>query len=129
MDNVVARQEGGDLTLFNPDKALQTVAVAEAGEKHWARAKDPKKLFEAIAAKITAQAEYVCWRDSKVRAGQPKKNSPPNRRILPDADPGYRIAERWRKSFCHKGETGTVVDKDKMALALDDAQARALRIV
>jgi RNase P/RNase MRP subunit p29 len=44
--------------------------------------------------------------------------------VLPD-DPGKRVAERWRKRFCFKGETGTIVDNDKMALALADAKARA----
>lgn len=37
---------------------------------------------------------------------------------LPDADPGTLTAFRWRKRFCFKGETGTIVDNDKMALAL-----------
>jgi phage N-6-adenine-methyltransferase len=39
------------------------------------------------------------------------------------------VAHRWRKDFCLKGETGTIIDKDKMAFALDDAQARSLRVV
>ena len=46
---------------------------------------------------------------------------------MPDADPGKQTAERWRKRFCFKGETSTIVDKDKMALALDDAKAVAPR--
>jgi hypothetical protein len=58
-------------------------------------------------AKIKAQAEYVCWRDSAARpAHRPKKNSFTGERVLPAADPGELIAHRWRKSFCFKGETG-----------------------
>jgi len=131
MDNAVARKpDAGELTLFDPDKALQTVAIAEAGEKHWARAKDPAKLFDAIAAKVKAQAEYVVWRDGKAKpAHRPKKNSFSTERVLPAADPGDLTAHRWRKAFCLKGDTGTIIDQDKMALALEDAKARALRIV
>jgi hypothetical protein len=131
MDNAVALKAGnGEVTQFNPDRALQTVAVAEAGEKHWARAKDPTKLYAAIAAKITEQAKYVCWRDTKVTPSQklPGAGKGKGKRIseqkstkLPAADPGTLTAHRWRRSFCLKGETGTIIDKDKMALALDDA--------
>ena len=105
---------------------------AEAGEKHWARAKDPSKLFDAIAAKVKAQAEYVCWRDGKVKHGGDRKSKNQDRadaNLIPDGDPGHDIASRWRKSFCLKGETGTIIDQEKMRLALDDAQARALRVV
>jgi phage N-6-adenine-methyltransferase len=134
--NDLARKEGGsDVVQYDPERGLQTVAVSEAGEKHWTRAKDSKKLFDAIAAKIKAQAEYVCWRDDvekKHHAGPGRGNKNPvavERRGLPAADPGDDVIHRWRKSFCFKGETGTIIDKDKMALALDDAQARALRVV
>jgi hypothetical protein len=133
---VATKAPEGDLTLFNPEKALQTVVVAEASEKHWARAKDSGKLFDAIASKIKAQAEYVVWRDGKVvpsqKMGKQKKSDGvrvPGPHNLPDADPGKQTAERWRKRFCHKGETGSVIDADKMGLALADAQARALRVV
>lgn len=75
----------------------------------------------AIAAKIKAQAEYVCWRDGKATPSQ--KSGGPGRGkrvavpgpVLPDADPGKQVAERWRKSFCQKGETGTVIDQMPIA--------------
>ena len=135
IDNSVARKDGGtDVAKYDPEKGLKTIAVAEAGEKHWARAKDPSKLFDAIAAKVKAQAEYVCWRDRKRRQEKPagrveEKNSRSRAARLPEGDPGQDIIDRWRKSFCLKGETGTVIDQEKMRLALDDAQARALRVV
>src|SRR5258706_2744899 len=135
IDNAVAiKPDEGALTLFNPEKALQTAVVAEASEKHWLRARDTVKLFEAIEAKIKAQADYVCWRDGKVVHGKgpgrgKKKEISGLKSLLPAADPGAVIAHRWRKSFCHKGETGSVLDKDKLALAIADAQARALRVV
>jgi hypothetical protein len=64
------KAECGDVAHYNPSKGLETIAVAEIGEKYWARAKDPQKLYEAIEAKITAQAEYVVWRDSVVVPSQ-----------------------------------------------------------
>jgi phage N-6-adenine-methyltransferase len=128
--DAVTRREGGtDVAHYDPERGLKTIAVAEGGELYWRRAKDPTMLYEAIAAKIKAQAEYVCWRDSVVSAGQPKKNPSGPKIILPDADPGALAAHRWRTRFCLKGETGTIIDQSKMRLALDDAKARALRVV
>jgi DNA N-6-adenine-methyltransferase (Dam) len=130
MDTAVAKKaDEGALAIYDPERGLQTVVTAEASEKHWLRAKDTVKLFIAIEAKITAQAEYVCWRDGKVTVGRPKKNSRASTAILPATDPGQDIIDRWRKDFCHKGETGTIIDKEKFALALDDAKARALRAI
>jgi phage N-6-adenine-methyltransferase len=130
MDSAVTKKQAeGEVTQYNPEHGLKTVVTAEASEKYWERAKDPTKLYDAIAAKIKAQAEYVCWRDTKVTAGQPKKNYRADAKILPDSDPGHDIAHRWRQKFCLKGDTGTVIDQDKMRLALDDAKARALRVV
>jgi hypothetical protein len=64
-----------------------------------------------------------------LKVGRPKKNTRAAAAILPSSDPGQDVADRWRKRFCLKGETGTIIDKEKMALALDDAKARALRII
>jgi hypothetical protein len=52
-----------------------------------------------------AQAEYVVWRDSVVSAGQPKKNYPGTAIILPTADPGDKVAHRWRKRSMWSGGT------------------------
>jgi hypothetical protein len=57
-------------TLYDPVKGLKEIAVAEAGEKHWRRAKDATKLFAAVEAKIDAQADYVVWRDRIVVPSQ-----------------------------------------------------------
>jgi hypothetical protein len=102
---------GSEVTQYDPEKGLKAIAVAEAAGKHFARAKDTRQLFEAIAKKITAQADYIVWRDGVVTAGQPKKNSRTGAKILPAADPGHDIAYRWRKAFCTKG----AVDPAKIA--------------
>jgi hypothetical protein len=40
------------LRRYDPDKGLRSIAVAEAGEKHFARAKDATGLVEAVEAKL-----------------------------------------------------------------------------
>jgi len=129
---------GKQAAIYDPVKGLKIVAVAEAGEKHWRRAKDPRKLFEAIKSKIVAQADYVVWRDGVVvpsqKQGKQKKQADgisvqkSQKSALPAADPGDVTAHRWRKKLCYKGKTGTVRDKDKMKLALQDAMHRSWRI-
>lgn len=39
------------LSRYSPEKGLKDIAVFEAAEKHWARAKDATKLQVAIRAK------------------------------------------------------------------------------
>jgi phage N-6-adenine-methyltransferase len=129
MTELPATGKSREVERYDPEKGLKTIAVAEAGERHWTRAKDATQLYKAIEAKIKAQAEYVVWRDAAANPrGQPKKNSSRTARILPAADPGDVIAHRWRKRLCFKGKTGTIIDKDKLALALKDAHHRTVRI-
>jgi hypothetical protein len=49
---------GGIATLGDAEHALKTIAVAEAAEKIWMRAKDATKLFAAIKAKLHHQAAF-----------------------------------------------------------------------
>jgi len=75
---------------------------------HRLHAGEMAHAFEAISAKIEAQADYVCWRDRVVVPSQKVGG-----RIsvlksgLPAADPGTLTAHRWRKRFCLAGKTGT----------------------
>ena len=60
--NDLATIEGGrELDHYDPEKGLKAIAVAEAAEKHFARAKDIVKLFEAIEAKLKEQRTFVLW--------------------------------------------------------------------
>ena len=43
--------------------------------------------------------------------GRGKKGAVAQRAVLPDADPGQDVADRWRKRFCVKTEAGTVMDE------------------
>jgi len=127
----VQRKSGANkLALYDPEKGLKSIAIAEAGEKHFRRAKDPTKLFKAIETKIKAQADYVVWRDGTARpAHRPKKNSFSSERVLPDGDPGDVIVHRWRRKLTKRIDDATVIDEDKLAEVLDDSQHRCQRIV
>jgi hypothetical protein len=59
------RQPRGDLSKYNPQKGVKTIAVLEGIEKHYARAKDATGLEKAIRAKLEAQAEFVAWWDTQ----------------------------------------------------------------
>ena len=92
--------EQGELAIYDPVKGLETIAVAEAAEKHWARAKDPSKLYEAIEWTLTEQRKFVRWWDGLgEKRGNPTKR---NRSVTfpiagRDGMPGRMVIERWRK--------------------------------
>ena len=48
----LAVREAGQLQRYDPNKGLKSIAVAEAGETHFARAKDATGLCAAIEAKL-----------------------------------------------------------------------------
>jgi hypothetical protein len=113
---------------YNPEKGLRTIAIAEAGEKHWRRAKDSTQLFTAIEAKVRAQADYVVWRDSNARPAHRPKKSFRAERVLPEADPGDVTAHRWRKRLCSTSNGSTVADPEKIDSVLAEASERCRRI-
>jgi hypothetical protein len=137
---LVTRDGPTSITIYDPERGLRTIAVAEASEKHWARAKDQTQLLKAIETKLKAQADYVVWRDGVVvpsrttgGPGGPRAERKGKRVLvrgpaLPDADPGKQVAERWRQRFCAKEEGRTAVDEEKLAHALNDARLRCTRI-
>jgi hypothetical protein len=85
------------------------------------------ELFEAIKAKLTAQAEYVCWRDSVMRRGRPpKENGRSSTTILPDADPGKYVVERWRKRTIDRGKVESAFRIRLLVLSLPRRNCRRL---
>jgi ParB family chromosome partitioning protein len=138
-DKLPAASNGGDVVIYDPDRGLKNIAVAEAAEKHsrraWRESKDPfarEQLEKAIDKKIDEQVHYILWRDGIVVHGDgpgrghkgPKEISE-LQSLLPDADPGDVTAHRWRKRFFAKrGEP----DAEKIALAKCDAKHRSVRI-
>src|SRR6516164_3272794 len=146
---------GREVEQYNPGEGLQTIAVAEAAEKHWRRAKDADQLYKAIEAKLLAQAQYVVWRDNVVTPSREHGGPGRGKRVavlgpvLPEGDPGKRTVERWRKRLCRKAGEGsaidhskiedevrrivrtvarTVIDPTKLQNRLDDAHRRSVRI-
>ena len=133
------RSKAGTLTHYDPEKGLKSVAVMEAAEKHFARAKDARQLFQAIATKIQAMADYVVWRDGVVVPSRETGYDPktgrrtgvaPVQPRLPDADPKKHVIHRWRKAFCSRDADGaTVADSVKVADAVKDAVRKATRLI
>ncbi len=135
MDNAVARIEGGsDVTQYDPEKGLKTIATADAVEKSLQRkvkkTNDPlarQQLMVVVETKVTEQAKYIVWRDSEgPRQGRPRKDFR-TEIILPDIDPGDLIAHRWRKKLCTAIEGKTVIDQPKLAASIIEAQSRCQR--
>ena len=115
-----------DLTRYDPDQGLKQIAVAEAAVKHFARAKDARKLEEAIRAKLQAQADFVSWWDTqanKAKPGQPKKYSVRSDGILrlgKNGLPEEIIVRRWRDKLGDEG---------RFEATLQDALARYVKIL
>jgi hypothetical protein len=130
MNELAEHRRRKALTQYDPDKGLKNIAVAEAAEKHFERAKDATQLYEAIEAKLREQADYIVWRDSVVKRGGDRKSNPRPRGFdLPKSDPGQDVADRWCKTLCRKDEADhTVVDEAKVAEALAEAHERCVRI-
>ena len=58
------RPTSEELAHYNPEKGAKSIRAAEAAEKFYAKAKDSDRLYEAIEAKLTLQAEFVAWWDT-----------------------------------------------------------------
>ena len=63
------------LEHYDPDKGLKTIAIAEALEIHYRRAKDATRLLEAIELKLSEQRRFVLWYDSLKLHGGARPNS------------------------------------------------------
>jgi hypothetical protein len=122
---------GREVEQYDPDQGLKEVAISEAAEKHWRRAKNADQLYKAIEAKLLAQAEYVVWRDRTVnpKGGGGPKQRRSTRTLLPDSDPGRRVVERWRKRLCCKAGEGSAVDATKVEHEAKRAAARIARTI
>lgn len=90
------------LTRYNPRQGLATIAVAEAAEKHYARAKDVTQLTVAIRAKLEAQAEFVFWWDTQAQKaqGRPgKRNGSVTVLSGTNGLPDRMTISRWRRKL------------------------------
>lgn len=115
-----SRRKDKSLSKYDPAKGLKTIAVTEAAEKHYARAKDATMLYQAIEAKLTAQAEFVAWWDvsGRNKPGKSNRNRPVKNDSEPRIDP--MVLSRWRKKLS---------DPAKFETELEKARARCIKIV
>ena len=119
----LAAREDGALTDYSPEDGLKAIAVAEAAEKHFARAKDIVALFEAIEAKLGEQRRFVMWWDGLGdKRGRPPEETSQTDDVLPKIDDlglDRDTVYRWRKRL---------KDIAKFEAALAVAQERARRL-
>jgi hypothetical protein len=119
----------GALVNYEPHHGLRKIAGAEAGERYWARAKDPTRLYEAILVKITEQAKFIVWHDGLRKLGRPQKNGPGTATIFSSNEvPDKRVLHRWRAKFCVKQDGHTIIDEAKIRLLAEDIKHRVARI-
>jgi phage N-6-adenine-methyltransferase len=117
----LAAREDGALTDYSPEDGLKAIAVAEAAEKHFARAKDIVALFEAIEAKLGEQRRFVMWWDEQEKnpGGTPSQTDEGGVTVA-DMGLNYDTIHRWRKRL---------KDELKFANELEKAQARCQKII
>jgi len=96
---LVKASRGGKLQKYDPDRGLKSIAVAEAAEKHFRRAKDADRLFEAVKLKLTEQRNFVLWWDGQGanRAGSPILTDRKGLKAGSDGLPDSTTIHRWRK--------------------------------
>jgi phage N-6-adenine-methyltransferase len=111
------------LSNYDPHKGLKGIAVAEAAERLFARAKDTEQLYEAIKAKLQAQRDFVLWWESQEKvqgARTPRRSSAATPIAGRDGLPDRYVIDRWRK------RVGT---EDDFSRSLEDARNRCRRIL
>lgn len=125
MADALTRREEKLPDKYDPAHGLKTIAVAEAAEKHFARAKDPTKLYEAMQTKLGEQRRFVLWWDGQQKnpGGNPSQTSngllPSSIATIEKLGLDRETIHRWRKKL---------KDPHKFDEALEAASARAVRI-
>lgn len=128
------RLGNGVPTNYDPHEALKRILMADPLEKalrrKWKKdTKDPfvrQALIKVAQDKVVDQAIYVEWRDGvvvRVREtggpGRGKKRVPVQEPVLPDFDPGNKVALRWRKLYCLHDVKPAKVDTIKVRMFLE----------
>jgi phage N-6-adenine-methyltransferase len=116
--STIAKLPAAGLEHYDPEEGLKSVAVAEAAERHFRRAKDATRLLEAVELKLAEQRRFVLWYDAqdKPRGGRGKKTDFRSENGFPDP----LVIHRWRTRL---------KDPKKYDVTLAVAQARCVRLV
>ena len=123
MSEIVPIRNGGAVARYEPEKGLKEISVAEAAEKHYARAKDATRLLKAMELKLKAIRQFVLWWDPPEgvrKGGNPNLNRDSTVTVAgQNGMPERKTIERWRDR---------TKDETAFAKALADAKHRAQRI-
>ena len=122
-------RHGGQLpTDYSPEKGLKKLAVAEAAEHYFSRAKDATGLHKAVEAKLGEQRRFVLWWDGQEKskgAAEPGTNRGATPSQTTDAVKAEDFGldrdtiHRWRKRL---------KDPRKFDDALEVAHARCVKV-
>ena len=120
----LSQRHSTDLSKYNPEKGLKTVAVAEVAERYARRAKDATRLLKAVELKLTEQRKFVFWWDSQdKRAGArgvgKKVEFQTGNPTLDSLGVDKLTLHRWRSRL---------KDEKKFDLTLSDAQTRCVKV-
>ena len=114
MNDIVLHKSPGLPADYDPDKGLKKLAVAEAAEQYFARAKDSTGLHEAVEAKLGEQRRFVLWWD------QQDVNSLGNTTLADRQQyPDNSTLHRWRKRL---------KEPDAFDATLEVAHARCVKV-
>lgn len=125
MNDIALRESPGLPTNYDPERGLKNLAVAEAAEQHFQRAKDSTGLHEAVEAKLGEQRRFVLWWDGQEKnpGGNPSQTSdgllPSKTKTAEDYGLDRDTIYRWRRRL---------KDPQKFDDALEVAHARCVKV-
>jgi hypothetical protein len=70
-----------DLIDYKPERGLERIVIAEAAERHFARARDYERLYQAVETKLIEQRGYALWRQQVRPRGFNRHVDPSVRRL------------------------------------------------
>lgn len=123
MNEALARIDdyrGGLPDSYDPAKGLKAVAVAEAAESYFRRAKDSIQLYAAVETKLGELRRFVLWWDGQEkRRGTGLPSQTTDGSAASDFGLDREAISRWRKRL---------KDPRKFDAALEAAQERCRRV-
>src|SRR5262249_5985620 len=125
-EQLVARSAA--IEHYDRERGLKSIAVAEAAERHYRRAKDVTGLLQAVEQKLVEQRRFVLWWTQQEKHPGNRGSGRGRIRPLPignglsagqDGLPDRVTVHRWRIRLA---------DEARFASTLEIAQAKCIRI-
>lgn len=105
---------------YDPDQGLKAMAVAEAAENYYRRAKDVAQLYAAVETKLGEQRRFVLWWDEQEKQhGELGDRDATQFQRLDDLGVSKETVYKWRTRLA---------DSAKFDHALEAAQERCRRV-